>query len=273
MAEEIHRSSRLAHARDRPVSALTVRDKQWLSPGMIRVWFDAPGFVGNEFTDAYVKLIFDPNGPHLDKLPERPITRTYTVRSHDPANETLALDFVAHGSSGLAGPWALNAREGHQILARGPGGRWTPPAADYHLFVGDESAVPAIARALEVLPPDSRGQALLETRKHPIPLTAPPGIDLRWFPLGDDLYRKDRLALKLACLDTSDFESISVFAHGERGAMKALRPILRNLGIKPELISISGYWALGRAEDQFQAEKKTEFGRIQRDSFTSNSPR
>ena len=56
---------------------------------------------------------------------------------------------------------------------------------------------------------------------------------------------------------------VHVFAHGERESMKALRPVLF---VERELeraqVSLSGYWAYGRTEDRFQAEKREPIGKI-----------
>ena len=56
---------------------------------------------------------------------------------------------------------------------------------------------------------------------------------------------------------------VHVFAHGERGYMKALRDVLfKQRGLERSQVSLSGYWASGRVEDQFQAEKKLPIGQI-----------
>ncbi|WP_446737346.1 SIP domain-containing protein [Rathayibacter sp. VKM Ac-2630] len=56
---------------------------------------------------------------------------------------------------------------------------------------------------------------------------------------------------------------LDVFAHGERGAMKELRALLQDdWGLERRALSLSAYWALGRAEDRFQAEKREPVGEI-----------
>lgn len=57
-----------------------------------------------------------------------------------------------------------------------------------------------------------------------------------------------------------------MFCHVERGITKQLRRLLvKDAGIPRDRISISAYWALGRIEDQFQAEKREAVGRIDED--------
>ena len=57
--------------------------------------------------------------------------------------------------------------------------------------------------------------------------------------------------------------TVEVFAHGERTAMKELRAVLQDdWGLERRSLSLSAYWALGRAEDRFQAEKREPVGAI-----------
>src|SRR6187200_2055771 len=89
----------------------------------------------------------------------------------------MAIDFVIHGDDGVAGPWASAAEAGDQLLVNGPGGGYRPdPAADWHLLVGDESALPAITAALTTLPEHAvvRVIALVDSPDHEVALPLPP---------------------------------------------------------------------------------------------------
>ena len=246
----------------RPLTLMTVRSKEWLNPAMLRIIFHAPGLAPTEFTDAYVKLLFNDNGPITENPGERPPTRTYTLRAFDPETEEATLDFVIHGDEGRAAPWAAKCNPGDQVLARGPGGRWAPsPDVDFHLFIGDESSVPAIAGALERLDEQAKGLVIVETHEHDLTLPTPADVEVRWL-IAERPYRPSRLAEAVGELDWHAFGDVEVFAHGEREAIKALRPVLSAHVADRSRLSISGYWAYGRAEDQFQAEKKTDIGKI-----------
>lgn len=60
---------------------------------------------------------------------------------------------MVHGDDGVAGPWAANATPGDALVFAGPSGAYRPdPGADWHLMVGDESALPAIAASLDAVP-------------------------------------------------------------------------------------------------------------------------
>lgn len=255
------------------------------TPHLVRVHLGGPAFddfvaAGAErlaSTDRYVKLLMARPGTgleppfDLDELrtrfaPEKlPTRRTYTVRSVDHGSRTIAIDFVVHGDEGVAGPWAASARPGDLLSMASPGGAWSPSTdpADRHLLLGDDSAVPAIASALEVMSSDARGLALIEVEAavDELDLVAPVGVEVRW------LHRAGRtpgelLVETLRAVERPD-SRVVVFAHGERGAMKEARVILQDgWGLDRGDLSLSAYWALGRAEDRFQAEKREPVGAI-----------
>jgi NADPH-dependent ferric siderophore reductase len=232
-------------------------------------------------TDTYVKLLLAKPGLgleppfDLDALRERldradlPARRTYTVRSIDHAAGTLAIDFVVHGDEGLAGPWAANAQPGDRLALSLPGGGYAPATGDVtHLFVADESAIPATAAAFEALPPEARGVALIEVADADghVELAAPAGVEVRWLHRvgadGDVAPHGSLLVDAVERLERPDGE-VDVFAHGEREAMKRIGAILRTeWGIERQAMSLSAYWAYGRAEDAFQAEKREPIGQL-----------
>ncbi|ALD12477.1 siderophore-interacting protein [Clavibacter capsici] len=280
---------------DRPVRApraqhvLEVIRTEHLSPHLVRVHLGGAGTralleqaVPERLaaTDAYVKLMLPQPGsgvaPPFDLpalravLPpeDLPAVRTYTLRHADPAAGTAAIDFVVHGDEGLAGPWAASARPGDVIAASGPGGLFRPTAdpAVVRVLLGDDSAVPAIAAALAAMPADAAGVALVEVAgpADELPLARPAGVELRWIHRSrtPDAVPGAPLVAAARALARPDGD-VEVFAHGERGAMKELRALLQDgWGIDRRALSLSAYWALGRAEDRFQAEKREPVGAI-----------
>lgn len=270
-----------ATRKSRPQTNLTVLRREQLSPHMVRIIAGGPGFAGyvnNAFVDRYVKIVFPqpgisyPEPLDLWKIRESmpreqwPHTRTYTVRWVDEAAGELAIDFVVHGDEGLAGPWAASARPGDALVFTGPGGGFNPdPAADWYLFAGDESALPAIGASIESLPADSRGLAFLEVDGDADiqAITAPAGVELRWLLRGGVPAGGSDLLVAAVRDATWPEGRVQVFAHGERGYMKSLREVLYvQRGLERSQVSLSGYWAKGRVEDDFQAEKKLPIGQI-----------
>src|SRR5690606_20495502 len=118
--------------------------------------------------------------------------RTYTVRWVDRGARRIAIDFVVHGDTGLAAPWAAAAVPGDRLVLTGPGGGYAPdPAAGWHVLAGDLSALPAIANALESLPPSARGVAYLEVTEDAdvVELSHVSGLQVHWLvnPDTDDV--------------------------------------------------------------------------------------
>jgi len=256
-----------------------------LSPHLVRVHLGGEAVDGFleagaeqlEATDAYVKLLLPRAGSSLvppfdlDALrtqvsaDELPVRRTYTIRSVDRAARTIAIDFVVHGDVGVAGPWALAARPGDLLATSSPGGLWRPSAdpAVPDLLLGDDSALPAIAAALERMPAGATGLALVEVEgsADELALEHPAGVELRWLHRGDAVPG----TLLLEALRALDVPTgpVVVFAHGERGMVKEARVVLHDTWrLDRASLSISAYWALGREEDRFQAEKREPVGAI-----------
>lgn len=260
---------------------LTLERREQLTPHMVRLFLGGEGFDGLEFkqdTDQYIKLLFaDPalglERPYdLDALREElpmeqmPATRTYTIRHIDRTNRQIWVDFVTHGENGVAGSWAQHAELGETISFFGPGSGYAPRAeADWHLLAGDESALPAIAAALEGMKASARGLAVIEVHdsaEHQ-PLAPPEGVEVVWLHRGGEFTLENtRLASFLETVEIPEGD-VQVFVHGEREQMKRIRRLLVEERALPRRgMSLSAYWAHGRVEDQFQAEKRTPVGQI-----------
>lgn len=267
----------------RPQVVLQVLEKHQVSPNVVRVRLGGDQLDQlnrNDNTDHYVKLLLpEPDAglepPYdMDALREQdpdlvPRRRTYSIRHWD--EDSISLDVVVHAadgsldasgvpvSSGLASQWAMDVQPGDLVAMNGAGGGYSPdPSAPFHLLVVDHSALPAAACALESMQPDARGLVLvhLDHAEDQIELQAPEGVEIRWL-VGprEDLVEAVR-ALELP-------EGTQAFVHGERGSMKELRAVLvGEFGLPREQLSLSAYWALGRVEDVFQAEKREPIGKI-----------
>ncbi|MCK3768788.1 siderophore-interacting protein [Microbacterium aerolatum] len=265
----------------RPQIVLEVIERIRLTPHLVRIVAGGPGMSAvedNGFADAYTKMLFAPaeagiTPPYdMDRLREElpvellPTRRTYSIRRFDLDAGRIWIDFVTHGDEGIAGPWAANAKPGDSVVLGGIGGGYAPDAAaDWHLLIGDESAIPAIASALETMPADAAGIVLLEVQdeSEQLELTAPAGIEVRWLHRGERAAGTTDLLIDAVRALEWPAGRVQVFAHGERGAMKQLRPHLTDeRGIDRTQLSLSAYWAYGRREDAFQAEKREAVGQI-----------
>lgn len=257
-------------------AVLSVRAVTQISPHLLRVTVGGEQFSTlrrSQDTDAYVKLLLPRPGSDLtppydlDALRENspellPALRTYTVRRWHDAEQSLDIDVVLHDDAdGIAAPWAARARVGETIALKGAGGGYAPrPDATDHLLIGDHATLPAIAASLEAMPEDARGHAIiqLEHGEDRIDLSHPRGIEVQWvIGAGADLLEA------VQALPVTVSPGLQVFCHAERGLTKQLRAhLVTERGIERGQISISAYWAQGRVEDEFQAEKRQPIGQI-----------
>ncbi|MGW1182209.1 siderophore-interacting protein [Streptomyces drozdowiczii] len=261
--------------------AQVLRTEQ-ITPHMIRVVLGGDGladFALAGYTDHYVKLCFAPEGADYahpfdiarirEEYPRElwPTTRTYTVRSWDAAARELAIDFVVHGDEGLAGPWAARARAGDQVTFLGPGGGYAPDAsAGWHLLVGDESALPAVAAALEQMPAGAVVRAFVEVEDaaEEQKIATPDGVEITWLhragrPVGEAL---------TAAVTGLEFPAgdVQAFVHGEAGFVKDIRRHLRlERGIPASPLSISGYWRLGHDDESWRSVKRQWNEQVERE--------
>ena len=270
----------------RPLNTFEVVRTEQLTPHLIRVVLGGNGFdtfIPNDFTDAYVKIVFVDDGVDVGALPQpltmdsfnelpadkRPIVRTYTVRRVDAERREISIDFVVHGEHGVAGPWAASATPGRPAYLTSPNGAYAPdPAADWHLLAGDEAAVPAIGVALEALPDNAIGKVFIEVAgpEDEIALRVPVGVEVRWIYRGGraDLVPEDAAgdnAPLIAAVKEADWlpGQVQVFIHGEaQTVMHNLRPYIRKeRGVDAKwAASISGYWRRGRTEETFRQWKR-----------------
>lgn len=242
---------------------LAVREVQHLTPKMIRVTVggdDLAGFVSLGFDD-HVKVFFPPTGngelvmptmsPDGPVFPEgapRPALRDYTPRRYDATAHVLHLDFVIH-DAGPATTWATHAEPGQPLGVGGPRGSFIIPTQfDWHLLIGDETALPAIGRRLEELPRDTHALVIAEVdgpaEEQKFASAAP--FEVIWVhrktaPAGDP-------TLLLQRLQSIDFPAGEYFAWvaAETQVARALRQhLLIERSANKHWVKAAGYWRRG----------------------------
>ena len=166
---------------------LAVKKIEMLGANMKRITLSGEGLLdfpqGQE--GSYVKASFEKNiDSPIDSMAEnRFCRRSFTVRHFRKKDLELDLDFLLHGESGPASKWAISAKEEDTLEIAGPGpAKIAPPEANWYVFVGDMTALPAIAVNLEKLRNDATGIALIEvmSSKDIQALKKPPGLDIQW---------------------------------------------------------------------------------------------
>ncbi|MCW0214166.1 MAG: siderophore-interacting protein [Pseudonocardia sp.] len=261
----------------RRATTLQVRRTERLTPHMVRVVAggdELAAFPDTAYTDRYVKILFPAPGVSYPEpfdieairrdrpRAEWPSTRTYTVRALDLEAGEITIDFVHHGDTGLAGPWAAAARPGDTLRLLGPGGAYAPdPGADWHLLVGDEAALPAIAAALEALPVGAAAHVLVQVENADDQQELPAGADVRVTWLHRAGAADGGAGQLLDAVRALEFPPgrVHAFVHGEAGEVRGLRRhLLDERGVERDALSVSGYWRRGRDQDGFQADKAAE---------------
>lgn len=232
-----------------------------LTPSMRRITLTGPdleGFHSPSFDD-HVKLFFPaepgaelvlpslgPDGPQHADESRRPIARDYTPRRFNAAAQELDVDFVLH-HSGPATDWALRASVGDALGVGGPRGSFVIPTGfDWHLLIGDETAMPAIGRRLEELPQGAQALVLIKTRDASSRLEFQTRCDARIQWLVEDASGPsggmDALERALRALDLPEGEGY-VWAAGEYTPIQKVREhLVKERGVDKSRIRAASYW-------------------------------
>lgn len=173
------------------------------------------------------------------------VTRYYTIRRIDTSSGWLDIDFVLHEKAGPGCDFARRAVPGDICGVSGPCGLGVKPARRY-LLAGDETALPAIARIAETLPPDTEGTILIEIDNvsDRITFDKPPGVALEWLcrgPISNKMshgfLEKSKAAISSISANPRDH---FIWVAGEFFAMNCLRPHLKTIP-KTNYICVA-YW-------------------------------
>lgn len=253
-----------------------------LSPSMVRVVLgggELDQFSDAGFTDQYINGQFVPlDAPYavpFDKETStadpsfRPRPRRYTVRRWEPDVQQLTIDFVAHGEKGFAGPWAQRAVPGDRLQFKGPGGSYAPdPTADWHLFVGDESALPAIAASLERVQPGAVcvARIVVDGPENELPLDCAGSLDVKWLHRCTAENPELLLADSVAALEFPA-GSPDLFVHGEADEVMSVRKHLAvDRGLSVNGASISPYWRRDFTDEQWREVKRSWMAQARADT-------
>lgn len=176
--------------------------------------------------------------------------RHYTVRRYDPTSGLADIDLVIHSKVSPGARWALEAASGDIVKAFGPRGRNViQPGADWRLFVGDETCIPAILGMIETLPADAEAHAIIEIaddgeRQEP-EVEGRATID--WISRGGAHAEPMSAALieRLAAYVPPEGRG-HVYVLGETSTIRRQRHDLLARGFGKDQIFGEGYWRPGR---------------------------
>jgi NADPH-dependent ferric siderophore reductase len=252
---------------------MTVLDVQEVSPHMRRITFRGENLSRFDRLDAlHVRLFIPPAGIgepvwptvgpdgllHLPPEQERPAIRKYTIRAIDVVAGTIDIDFVLHDDAGPGAKFAASARPGDRIGMAGPGGRGLQ-TAEWYAFLADETALPALGRMLENLPPTAVGVAVVEVAgaEEEQNLLKPEGVEIRWLHRhGADPGTTTLLPDAFEVIEwPRDDISIYLWVAMEHSAFKSVRAAARKrLRSQRDSHLIVSYWRRGANEEQHARE-------------------
>ena len=218
----------------------------------------------HSITDDYRRITF--TGPGLEDLAFRPgqdlmmripdgeggvINRRYTIRSFDATAPAVTVDMVVHGD-GPGAQWAAAAAVGRELEAIGPRGKVVLDAtADWHLFVGDETALPGQSIMAESVPAGVPVIMVVEVPQHVAghdPELAPGGAaQVTWIERGDaDPGDAARLVAAAERVDLPPGQGHAYVA-GEMKVVRAVAAALGARGMDRSTIDAKAYWRRGGA--------------------------
>ncbi|WP_342782304.1 siderophore-interacting protein [Aliirhizobium smilacinae] len=250
------------------LSEIRIVSAQNVTPRMRRLIVSCADVARFDTTEGlHVRLLMPPKG----REPIWPVTladgrigwpegedeiavRYYTIRSIDLEHQQMAIDFVLHEDCGKRMPGAefgLTAQPGDRAALLGPGAGGMPEAKDL-LLAGDETALPAIARMIELATPDTKVHAIIEVadKAEEQALTcAAAGFSVEWLHRngtepGTAGLLEPAIAARLDKLGPDTF----VWAACEKTEAQAIRARLKAHGLDRARMTSITYWRRGHTD-------------------------
>ncbi|WP_247268045.1 MULTISPECIES: siderophore-interacting protein [Pseudomonas] len=256
-SQTIHRV--MHEIKRRKLEVLRVID---LTPRMRRITLGGPELAGfiSLGTDDHVKLLFPQNAEQAAALETMvlsagkdngplPEMRDYTPRRYDLEKLELDIDFVLHGD-GPASTWAEQAKPGQFLHIGGPRGSMiVPDIFDSYLLIGDETALPAIARRLEGLAANRKALVVIEVENgaEQQVLESAAQVNVIWVLREGG---KDNLLTTVKQLQVPKGNLYAWVATETKVSRQIRRVLLDEHGLNEQFVKAVGYWrAEGSAEE------------------------
>lgn len=247
----IHRVSH--EIKQRRLQVLRVTE---LTPRMRRITLGGPELAGfNSLgSDDHIKLLFGCTPEEQQAIDQRnmgrdggarPTMREYTPRRIDLDAGELDIDFVLHGD-GPASTWAAQATPGQVLDIAGPRASLVvPDIFESYLLIGDETAIPAIARRLEELPPGRTVLAVIEIEdeQERQPFASLATVEVIWVP-------RHRQAL-LAVLEDLALPAGELYCWIalEKRLTRQAKALLLGKGASEDALKAAAYWRLDSSDE------------------------
>lgn len=228
----------------------TLANREWLAPNYVRLRLKGPQLEGFQSpgADDHIRLFFaDRPTTSVDELRNFP-SREYTPLAW--GEDWLDVEFVVHGESGVAGPWAASAPPGSFVGVGGPrGSAVVSGQPGSWMLAGDETAIPAIRRIAAMIPQGADARILIEvsSSEHEVTIDAP--VDVQWVHRGEKPEGSALISL-LDGLGKTDAVGSDTFCFiaAEQQIVRHGRALLKRWGVDPSQAVVKGYWKRDTAE-------------------------
>ncbi|KAA8700665.1 siderophore-interacting protein [Pseudomonas proteolytica] len=250
----IHRVSH--EIKRRRLEVLRVVD---ITPRMRRITLGGEQLAGfiSLGSDDHIKLLFAQNAAEQAALESptfsvkgegpQPAMRDYTPRRIDLSRGELDIDFVLHGD-GPACTWAEQAKPGQHLHIAGPRGSMiVPDIFDSYLLVGDETAIPAIARRLEELPAGRKALVVIEIadEHEKQALDSAADVQVTWVVRG-----QDELLGTVRDLQVPEGSLYAWVATETKLSRQLRRVLLDEHKLNDEFVKAVGYWRAQGSDEE-----------------------
>ncbi|GEL26444.1 siderophore-interacting protein [Pseudonocardia sulfidoxydans NBRC 16205] len=209
-----------------------------LSPSIVRVVVDVPGFASLGVSDEGCVLTFPVEG---SSVAESDVERGhwYTVRRAD--GDRVTFDVIVH-EGGAASEWARRGKPGDQLCLTYQNSWFTrPDGVDWQVLLVDTTGLPAAGRIVEEAPAGLRTIVVAEV-PGPADEQELPGAEVRWVYNVELVHggsELERIAREVRLPDGPGY----VYVAGEAAATRAVRKYLRHeLKLPAESYGVIGYW-------------------------------
>ncbi|MGO3886340.1 MAG: siderophore-interacting protein, partial [Mycetocola sp.] len=170
------------------------------------------------------------------------VTRVYTVRSADKAEETIDVDVVRHGETSPMMSWLADLSIGDDLEFVGPRPHFQIPDPQGRPVVlfADDTAIPALYAILQQAPAGLHGEGWIATTDIEAfnELPAVDGLNLHRIAPGTGFGEQ------LGALAAP--ENTVVWGAGERDEMREIRSFFRTTcGLAKDDVAVYGYWKRG----------------------------
>ncbi|MDK2185570.1 acinetobactin utilization protein BauF [Acinetobacter baumannii] len=178
----------------------------------------------------------------------QPISRVYTVRSFNPVNTQIEIDFVKHEDLSPAMEWLNSAQVGTKIGLIGPRPHFIPnfTAKKHVVMFADDTAVPALYSILKQWELGISADIFIESFEKDIASQLPELEHVKIHSFHKEHHTSQKGLLLKAAFALENYENITIWAACERNEARALRQFfLEDQQLNKNDVRIAGYWRDG----------------------------